>query len=96
MVFFFEVGLFFLTESSISIILKGAFATKLWYNQIKNYDFAKPGFRMNAGNFTQVVWKGSTQFGFGVADDSKGNYYVVANYYPAGISIALQTIIITS
>ena len=29
-------------------------ATKLFYGEIKNYDFNKPGFSGNTGHFTQV------------------------------------------
>ena len=36
------------------------------------------------GHFTQVVWKGSREVGFGYAQARDGYYYGVANYYPAG------------
>jgi hypothetical protein len=39
---------------------------------------------MKTGHFTQVVWKNSTQVGFGVAVAPNGSFYAVANYYPAG------------
>ena len=29
-------------------------ATKLFYGEVKNYDFNKPGFSLNTGHFTQV------------------------------------------
>ena len=35
--------------------------------QIKDYNFGAPGFGMNTGHFTQVVWKGTTSVGVGIA-----------------------------
>jgi hypothetical protein len=34
-----------------------------WYGEIKDYDFAAPGFSRKTGHFTQVVWNGSTRIG---------------------------------
>jgi len=59
-------------------------AANMWYNEIKNYNWASPAFQGNTGHFTQVVWKGSKQVGVGIAKSKKNNWYVVANYYPAG------------
>ena len=55
-----------------------------WYSEIKDYNFSNPGFKSGTGHFTQVVWANSEEVGFGVSKSKKGNYYVVANYYPAG------------
>ena len=66
--------------------LTGKLMTQEWYNEIKDYDFAT-GQSVNGnaiGHFTQVVWIGSKQLGVGVAKSKNGNYYGVANYYPAG------------
>jgi len=63
--------------------LTGIEATNMWYNEIKFYNFNNPGFSQKTGHFTQVVWKGSNQVGFGIA--TRGNKsIVVANYYPPG------------
>nr|XP_039264930.1 uncharacterized protein LOC120340675 [Styela clava] len=56
---------------------------KMWYDEIKDYNYRNPGFAGNTGHFTQVVWKGTTQVGIGIATGSKGTF-VVANYKPAG------------
>jgi len=62
----------------------GGSATKQWYSEIKDYDFASGRGRGTVGHFTQVVWKESCEFGIGRAKDAKGVWYVCANYFPAG------------
>jgi uncharacterized protein YkwD len=37
-----------------------------WYGEVKDYNYNKPGFSMDTGHFTQVVWKGTTKIGCGV------------------------------
>ena len=32
-------------------------ATNQWYDEIKDYKYAKPGFAMNTGHFTQVLYE---------------------------------------
>jgi len=39
-----------------------------WYSEISEYDFARPDLTEAAGHFTQVVWKGSTKLGCGLAE----------------------------
>ena len=56
----------------------------MWYDEVKDYNYVRPGFSMGTGHFTQVVWKSSTEVGFGVARASNGSYYAVGNYYPPG------------
>ena len=63
-------------------------ATKKWYDEIKNYNFTK-GAKISEkgeqiGHFTQVVWKGTNQVGFGSALDEAGCIHIVAFYYPYG------------
>ena len=55
-----------------------------WYDEIKDYDFAKSEFTSGTGHFTQVVWKNSKQVGCGVACSNKDYCYVTCNYYPGG------------
>lgn len=62
-----------------------------WYEEESNYNYGNPGFDVNAGHFTQIVWKDTTQLGCGVAQGSRNfggrdftAYYVVCHYAPAG------------
>jgi hypothetical protein len=53
-------------------------ATSAWYDEIKLYNWSKPGFSSGTGHFTQVVWKGSQKVGFGFASNKKGQDFIVA------------------
>ncbi|KAG1462416.1 hypothetical protein G6F56_005521 [Rhizopus delemar] len=44
----------------------GQLITSGWYDEYKDYDYNNPGFGMDTGHFTQVVWKGTTEIGCGV------------------------------
>ncbi|XP_020613454.1 Golgi-associated plant pathogenesis-related protein 1-like [Orbicella faveolata] len=64
-------------------------AVKNWYNEVckPGYNFKNGGFSAGTGHFTQVVWKGSTDLGIGVATGNKHGMkctYIVARYRPAG------------
>ena len=61
----------------------GETPTNMWYSEIKYYDYNNPGFSMDTGHFTQVVWKASKEFGIGVAC-AKNECYMTGNYYPGG------------
>lgn len=62
----------------------GKTAVQAWYDEIKLYKFAKPGFSMETGHFTQVVWKNTVSLGCGKARSTTGKVYVVCNYEPQG------------
>ena len=64
--------------------IQGDLMTMSWYNEIKEYDFNNPGFKSEAGHFTQIIWKDTKEVGFGFAKSSNGVYYGVGNYFPAG------------
>ena len=49
------------------ICATGKSVTDNWYNEIQFYDYNNPVFSGETGHFTQVVWKGSTKIGCGVA-----------------------------
>jgi hypothetical protein len=59
----------------------------MWYNEVKDYNFFKPGFAGNTGHFTQLVWKASSKVGHGLGAFKKDGFvhlYGVANYSPPG------------
>jgi len=58
-------------------------ATTMWYDEIKKYNFAKGGFSMETGHFTQVVWTTTKQVGCGQVT-CKGMDIYVCNYDPPG------------
>nr|QNH72468.1 toxin candidate TRINITY_DN24577_c0_g1_i1 [Pachycerianthus borealis] len=58
-------------------------STDMWYTEIRDYDFAHPGFNHATGHFTQVVWRDTKQVGIACAKNGK-NTYVVARYDPPG------------
>jgi len=58
-----------------------------WYDEVKDYNFGNPGFNPKTGHFTQVVWKGSTELGIGLATYKSGDWYkgvLVGRYFVAG------------
>jgi len=52
--------------------------TNMWYDEESSYDYSNPGFSMSTGHFTQLVWKSSQTFGFGVT---------TINGYTAGVGL---------
>ena len=63
----------------------GTSATQSWYDEIKVYNFNRPGFSGSTGHFTQVVWKSTTKLGMGVGFGDRGRrVVVVAQYGPSG------------
>ena len=60
-------------------------AVKIWYSEIKNYKYDSPGFSLNTGHFTQIVWRDTTEVGVGTCKSPDGRLtYAVARYNPAG------------
>lgn len=64
-----------------------------WYNEVDMYDYSKPGFSMDTGHFTQVVWKGTTKIGCGAAtcdDFFKGAKLYTCSYVEFGNIVGLN------
>uniref|UniRef100_A0A0N5BUY8 SCP domain-containing protein n=1 Tax=Strongyloides papillosus TaxID=174720 RepID=A0A0N5BUY8_STREA len=62
-------------------------AIEFWYEEVKKYNFKKPGFGMNTGHFTQVVWKDTKEIGCAIAKLTKkysGDFIICCKYYPPG------------
>jgi uncharacterized protein YkwD len=77
------------SDASVDIGNLGVAAVKSWYDEVNSYDYSNPeGSLDSTGHFTQVVWKGSTQVGFGAAQvtgsDGSITVYVVCQYTPPG------------
>lgn len=59
-------------------------ATKCWYSEEAHYNYSNPTSSTGKiGHFTQVVWKGSKEFGIGVARSGNA-IYVSGSYDPPG------------
>lgn len=54
-----------------------------WYREIDVYNFKKPGFSMEAGHFTQLVWVGTKRLGCASVECGGGELWV-CNYDPPG------------
>lgn len=55
----------------------------MWYDEVKGYSFKQPGFSMQTGHFTQVVWRSTAQVGCGMVQ-CKGNDIWVCEYDSPG------------
>lgn len=50
-------------------------AVQAWYDEIQYYNWNNPGFAMNTGHFTQVVWKSTSRIGCAmVACPNRGDF----------------------
>lgn len=59
-------------------------AVGLWYAEESQYNYDDPVFSSGTGHFTQLVWRASTQIGFGATLATSGNWIVVAEFDPPG------------
>ncbi|CAO3693401.1 unnamed protein product [Rhizopus stolonifer] len=69
-----------------------------WYSEVKDYNYNKPGFSMDTGHFTQIVWKATTEVGCGVtACDNlgKGSKLYTCSYKEPGNMVGDDNIYFT-
>ncbi|XP_048585404.1 uncharacterized protein LOC116613264 isoform X3 [Nematostella vectensis] len=60
-------------------------ASNIWYSERKDYSFAYPTYSDKTRHFSQMVWKGTSQVGLGLAMSPSEKYkIVVALYWPLG------------
>jgi uncharacterized protein YkwD len=55
----------------------------MWYDEVAKYSFKRPGFSMETGHFTQLVWTDTRSLGCGMAQ-CNGMDVWVCNYDPPG------------
>ncbi|XP_055327977.1 Golgi-associated plant pathogenesis-related protein 1-like isoform X2 [Paramacrobiotus metropolitanus] len=63
--------------------IRGDVVTRIWYNEIRQYDFTEPGWRKNTIHFAQVVWKKTSEMGCGMARSTKKStdFVIIVAYY---------------
>eukprot|EP00878_Enallax_costatus_P017984 GHUV01018910.1.p1 GENE.GHUV01018910.1~~GHUV01018910.1.p1 ORF type:complete len:212 (-),score=47.21 GHUV01018910.1:642-1277(-) len=62
-----------------------AAAVDSFYQEVQNYNYNNPGFSMQTGHFTQLVWQATRHLGVGIGRDSyNGRPLYVFRYSPAG------------
>ncbi|KIY97556.1 Protein PRY1 [Monoraphidium neglectum] len=64
-------------DASFAAVVEG------WYDEMKLYDFSRPGWRASAGRFTQLVWRDTTTVGCAVAAGCPSKTFV-CRYSPPG------------
>jgi hypothetical protein len=55
----------------------------MWVKERQLYDWSNPGFNMQTGHFTQVVWADTREVGCGTVSCNNMEIWV-CNYSPAG------------
>ena len=55
-----------------------------WYEEKNEYEKNPNKYSKNTSHFTQMIWKSTTDVGFGFKKMKKDHYYAVAFYYPPG------------
>jgi hypothetical protein len=64
--------------------LTGSKMSDMWYGEEMKHDYAYDE-QPQSQHFTQMIWRGTKEVGFGRAKANNGNwYYGVAVYLPAG------------
>ncbi|XP_046547164.1 Golgi-associated plant pathogenesis-related protein 1-like isoform X1 [Haliotis rubra] len=63
----------------------GEEVSKQWYRECAKYDYSTPRWRKGAMNFTQMIWRSTSEIGVGISKvKGQDRYVVVTQYRPAG------------
>lgn len=80
-IFNFGQNIFCCVETSLMLSISGQEVATYWYSSIKRYDFCKrPSLlhtSVNAGHFTQIVWRDTKYLGVGKSVSNTGKIFVV-------------------
>jgi Cysteine-rich secretory protein family len=83
-IFNFGQNIFCCVEASLVTNISGQEVASYWYSTIKRYDyFKRPQLlhtNVNAGHFTQIVWKNTQFIGVGKAYSKTGKIFVVGEF----------------
>eukprot|EP00775_Hariotina_reticulata_P009864 gene9864-10022_t len=60
-------------------------AVDAWYNEVKQYDFSRPGWNTATGHFTALVWTDTTKLGCAVNRDCSWPTYVCQYKSPGNV-----------
>ncbi|KAB0792566.1 hypothetical protein PPYR_14525 [Photinus pyralis] len=77
-------NIFYMYSSDFSHVPLAKDVVKTWYDEVKDHVFGTESTKFSTLHFTQVVWRSTAELGVGMAKNSKGQTYVVANYSPRG------------
>ncbi|XP_050517539.1 uncharacterized protein LOC126892114 isoform X2 [Diabrotica virgifera virgifera] len=77
-------NIYCLYSSDPNFTVNGHTPVDTWYEEVSHHPFGREPSNLKSGHFSQVIWKSSESLGVGVAKNSQGSIYVVANYSPAG------------
>ena len=59
-------------------------AVTAWYAEGEKFPYGTENVKKKKYQFTQLVWKDTTDLGVGMATSVNGKVFVIANYYPKG------------
>lgn len=60
-------------------------AVNLWYAEIGSYNYSNPGFSLDTGHFTALVWRNTMSVGMGVGVSPDGRRAIICfSFWPPG------------
>lgn len=77
-------GLYMMGSTDLTFFPKPKEIFDKWYQQGTNFVYRAENVPSKCLNFTQLVWKNTTEFGIAVGSNSDGEHFIVALYSPRG------------